>query len=119
MVKPNYKNIMRFLEKGTDDITTINYIAGKVKYRQTPDGHFAGVYNKKSRYTYSEWNNRYLSDNKLHKPKTAPMAGCIMVPCDIIYKRSFDFYRGLLKDSVSWTDEDYAYLASSLDKVFS
>lgn len=115
----NYRNILRFLKIGPSNIKVNNYIAGKSKYRITRTGHFAGDYTQPSHHTYAEWCKKYLNDDDVSGVRcVGPSLGCIMVPRDILLKRSYDFYCKLLSDIKRGTDEDHVYCSASLGKIF-
>ena len=109
---------MRFLKQGPNNITESKYIAGKTKYRITQTGHFAGKYIRPSSFTYVEWCKKYLDEDVDTVSPSGPTLGCLMVPRDIILKRSYEFYCKLLEDIKSWTTEDQMYCSASLGKIF-
>lgn len=109
------KKIKDCLELGISELTTMRWLT-KTEVLKLSDGH-VNITNDKSKYKFDRWITLYTKNSRSLRPRYS-MAGCFVVNTESIKKHPVKYYKRILNQTPTWTEEDYLFFMSALQNIF-
>jgi hypothetical protein len=109
------KKIKDCLEHGIEDFPHMRWLT-KTQILKLSSGH-ANIANDKSKYKFDKWVSLYTKNSRSLRPKYS-MSGCFIVNSKSIKKHPIEYYRRILNQTPTWTEEDYLFYMASLQNIF-